>query len=77
MAHLCAALASLANERHKEGRDDKYDYQDLDFLRRWVTLALEAAGHIRNTPGLQNMASKLIQIRWIEPEQVSAPPHAS
>lgn len=75
VAHLCAALASLAGRRAREGGPEEYDYQDLDFMREWVALALEAEVYIRKTPGLENMAAKLIEIRWIEPAQVSAPQH--
>lgn len=77
VAHICAALESLAQQRDVAGEANEYNYQDLDFLREWVALAQEIASHIRNTPGLENMASKLIQVRWIEPEQVSAPPYAN
>ena len=74
VAHLCAALASLAQRRAFESGPTEYNYQDLDFLREWIALAQEIDGYIRATPDLENMASKLIEIRWIEPEQVSAPP---
>jgi len=48
-------------------------YDDLDFLRRWVSKASEIAGYIRDTPQLEPMAKRLIDIRWIEVRQISAP----
>lgn len=73
VAHLAAALQMLAQERHAAGGDDWYDYQDLPFLREWVSKACEIAGYMRATPKCEMMASRLIDLRWIEGEQVSAP----
>lgn len=73
VAHLAAALQWLAQEKAAAGNIGTYDYQDLDFLRKWVVKAGEVAGYIRDTPRLGRMASKLIDIRWIEAGQVFAP----
>lgn len=73
VAHLAAALQLLARKREHGGEKGSYDYQDLPFLRHWVAEANVIAEQISATPGLELMASQLIQIQWIEPEQISAP----
>ncbi|WP_221796219.1 hypothetical protein [Aquisediminimonas sediminicola] len=73
MAHLAAALAWLAREKSAAGAPMELAYDDLDFLRRWVSKACEIAGYIRATPTCELMASQLIDLRWIEPGQVFAP----
>lgn len=60
--HLAGALQMLARIDSR----DHYDCQDLDFLRKWVAASQLFARYIRNTPGLENVASKLIDIEWIE-----------
>lgn len=73
MAHLAAALEWLAREKSAAGDSMEFVYEDLDFLRRWVSKACEIAGYIRAAPQCELMASQLIDLRWIEPGQVSAP----
>ncbi|KUO56876.1 MAG: hypothetical protein APF78_05800 [Sphingomonadales bacterium BRH_c3] len=73
MAHLAAALEWLAREKSAAGDLMEFVYEDLDFLRRWVSKACEIADYIRATPQLKGMAEKLINLTWIEAEQVSAP----
>jgi len=73
MAHLAAALQWLAREMANTGEPMAFVYDDLDFLRRWVSKASEIAGYIRDTPQLEPMAKRLIDIRWIEVRQISAP----
>lgn len=73
VAHLSAALQYIARERAHNGEANTYDYQDLSFVRDWVARGNAIAEHIKATPALKLMASRLIQIDWIEPEQISAP----
>lgn len=73
VAHLAAALQWHAREKWAAGETLSYDYQDLDFLRNWVAKANEIAGYIKSTPGLKTMASRLLDLHWIEHGQVSAP----
>lgn len=73
VAHLSAALQLIARERAHNGEANTYDYQDPSFVRDWVTRANAIAEHIKATPALKLMASRLIQIDWIEPVQISAP----
>jgi hypothetical protein len=73
VAHLAAALSFLAKAMADKGEEMTFSYRDVSFLRRWVFQANEIAGYIRATPMLKNMASQLIELVWIEPEQVFAP----
>lgn len=73
VAHLCAGLQWLAHERAAASGYGAYEYQDIDFLRRWVAKASEIAELIRETSELTNIANALIDIQWIEPVQVFAP----
>lgn len=73
VAHLAAALQMFAQQAHIRGEPGLYDYQDVDFLRAWVVRANELAVHIKNTRGLSTMASRLIELRWIDPKHDSAP----
>lgn len=73
VAHLCAASQMIAQQRAQRGAAATYDYQDLSFARERVTKAKVIAEHIKATSELKLMASRLIQIDWIEPEQNSAP----
>jgi hypothetical protein len=73
VAHLCAASQMIAQQRAERGATATYNYQDLSFARERVTKAKVIAEHIKATPELKLMASRLIQIDWIEPEQISAP----
>ena len=66
VAHLAAALQWYARVKWAAGEKLSYDYDDLDFLRSWVAKANEIAGYIKSTPGLENMASRLIKLHWIE-----------
>lgn len=73
VAHLCAASQMIAQQRAERGATATYDYQDLSFARERVTKANVIAEHIKAAPALKLMASRLIQIDWIEPKQFSAP----
>ena len=73
VAHLCAASQMIAQQRAEGGAKATYDYQDLSFARERVTKAKVIAEHIKATPALKLMSSRLIHIDWIEPKQISAP----
>jgi hypothetical protein len=73
VAHLAAAIEMLALERNSAGGDDRYNYQDHEFLKQWVLKACRIADHIRTIPECELMASRLIDLRWAEAEHVSAP----
>lgn len=77
IAHFAAALQNLAQEKFSKGEVGSYNYQDLDFLRQWVRRAVALEEYIRNTHALAGAASKLIPVRWIEPEQLSDPSSTS
>ena len=66
VAHICAALASLAQRRAVEGKHNQFDYQDLEILREWVMLAQVIADHICRAPNCRKIADQLIDVRWIE-----------
>ena len=66
VAHLAAALAFLARKQDDDGLDMQFSYLDLNFMRRWILKAREIEGFIRATPMRENIASKLIDIEWIE-----------
>lgn len=65
VAHLAAAMQWVARERTDNGETLTWDYQDLAFLRDLVARAQTMAMLIRATPGLENMANRLIELHWI------------
>lgn len=69
VAHLAAALEFVARQREAAGEVMTFQYDDYDFLRRWIAIAQEMAGYICMTPELakpNGMASKLLDIRLVE-----------
>lgn len=69
VAHLAAAMQWAARELHAGAGKAVWDYQDLGFLRNLIAQACHFAGLIRATAGLENMAIRLIELRWIEDDE--------
>lgn len=82
VAHLCAALQNLAQERDAQlrvgstnlGNDHRFfGYWDVDFLAEWVRRAGLFADLIRKADIQSKMPKVLIDVQWIGPLQLSAP----